>query len=109
MKYLTVIRSRITRVVREMRRFIGHSHEVTCRAFNPDGRCVLNGESDRMPKHWDAGFSRLLREWQLPWVPQCVAWNSQQPSLVVIAWPNSLLRNVGHVSNVRILFGFRAR
>lgn len=52
-------------------------------------RHFTSGKVDnKTPRLWDAESGELLREWQLPWAPQCVAWNPKHPSLVVVALPN---------------------
>jgi len=38
---------------REIKRFIGHSGNVTCTAYSPDGKTIASGSSDGMVKIWD--------------------------------------------------------
>jgi WD40 repeat protein len=46
---------------REVRRFIGHTDEVVCVAFSPDGRFVVTGSKDDTTRLWETATGRELR------------------------------------------------
>jgi WD40 repeat protein len=45
----------------EVRKFIGHSDEVSSVAFSPDGKLALSGSRDQTVKLWDVATGKMLR------------------------------------------------
>jgi WD40 repeat protein len=55
---------------RLIRIFRGHSDEVMCVAFSPDGRAALSGSADKTLKLWEVATGKNLRtfEGQVDWI-----------------------------------------
>jgi WD40 repeat protein len=51
---------------KEIRRFEGHSEEVSDVAFSPDGRFILTAGDDRFVILWDASTGKMIRKLESP-------------------------------------------
>jgi WD40 repeat protein len=49
-----------TAVAAELRRFVGHTDEVGCVAFSPDGKQALSGGKDNTIRLWDVATGKEL-------------------------------------------------
>jgi len=47
---------------REVRRFTGHQHTVTCLAFSSDGKTLASGSYDQTARLWDVAAGKELRQ-----------------------------------------------